>query len=563
MTAKTTWARLSPIAFDDPVVSAVDQALTDPSVYAELSACEAREVFPHGVLGVLRDLGVASLFAEADGEPSRLTVWHAAWLNAAAARLSGSLAITLGVNYLALLPICIAGTREQRQRYFARIRAGGQAALLLTEWSHGSDLANISTRAHKQSGGYVLSGQKDLINGGHEADLLVTLARTGEPASPGQAGELGALGVLSLFAVERGEGVVSLPKYRTLAAPAADISGLRFADVSVPERDLIGGEGRGFSIVQQTLSLSRGGIAALAAGAANRAFELAAGYARRRHLYGAPLAELDPIADHLANLCALDHLCTALAVETAALANTFGQGAAYFTAVAKLACCELAEEAVAEGRKILAARALMSDLPYAMLSRDVLLYAVFDGTRHVMLGHLDRFLARMASGRDRSAGADPLPEALATAPARLVDVAPRRARPLLPSIAGRLEALGASSPGASLATPVAAGLLQSVEAMRSAGDAWHPDPARRFEAAEILAGLEAVAALAALGGESAATRYAIGWYGARLAARLHVLLDRIGAPAPAGLDAARQALARSADAARPYLLEELRQDQLA
>ncbi len=559
MSAQTTWERLSPIALDDPVVSAVKQALADPSVCAELSACEAREVFPSEVLARLRELGVASLFAEAEREPSRVTMWHAAALNAQTARASGSLAITLGVNFLALLPVYLAATDEQRRRVFSLVRSGAQAALLLTEWAHGSDLGSIQTRARKAGDGYRLSGQKDLINGGHEAALLVTLARTGDGVA--ETGPLSVPADLSLFAIERGEGISALPRYRTLPAPAADISGVRFSDAPVPAAALLGGEGRGFSIVQQTLAISRGGVAALAAGASSRAFELAAGYARRRQLYGRSIASLDPIADHLAAVCALDHLCNALAIEAAAMVNAHGQGAAYFTAAAKLACCDLAEEAVAQGRAILAARALLGDLPFAGLSRDVLLYGVFDGTRHVMLGHLDRFLARMAKGRDRSAHGDPIPEALASPPARLVERAGRRARPLLPSIASRLEVLGERAPAAAQAARVASGLLGIVTAQRGRDDAWHPDAARRFEAAEILAGLEAIAALAALDHESPAARFAAGWYGARMAGRLRALVDRLGAEPPAGLDEAARRLAQLGEAARDSLLEELRHDE--
>src|SRR5438067_1180516 len=71
--------------------------------------------------------------------------------------------------------------------------------------------------------------------------------------------------------VERDATVEPLARGRTLPARGADIGGVRFRGTLVPEANAIGGEGEGFPLVQKALSVSRGGIASLASGAASRA----------------------------------------------------------------------------------------------------------------------------------------------------------------------------------------------------------------------------------------------------------------------------------------------------
>ena len=74
------------------------------------------------------------------------------------------------------------------------------------------------------------------------------------------------------------------------------------------------------------------------------------------------------------------------------------------TAAAKVVGTMFAEKTIDEGRRVLASRALLEDLPYASFARDVLLYGVFDGTIHVMLEELafrfERFATAGPDGKD-------------------------------------------------------------------------------------------------------------------------------------------------------------------
>ncbi|WP_394824898.1 acyl-CoA dehydrogenase family protein [Pendulispora albinea] len=580
----------------DPVLGAIDAVLSEPGTLARIREHETRRSYPSDVLAALGEAGLAALFTE----PSRATVYHLALLNAITARASGSVAITVGVNGLALLPVHAAGTDAQRARIFQRVRGGAMASLLLTEWDRGSDLLRNEARAELAADGtYRLSGDKHLINGGGKHDLLICLLRTRAaapaPAAPrdcdrdGDNGDrhgdgLTAAGDFSLFVVDRaslpqgaagGALVRATRRHRTLPCTAADISDVRLSGVPVSADAILGRVGEGFSLVQRTLALSRGGISGLASGVASAAREQATAHARERKLYGRSILHLGAIAAHLARVHACDVLAAALSLKQAAFANALGHGGAYLTAVAKLACTQLAEEAVTEGRLVLGARALVEHAGYDRLVRDVTLYSVFDGTSHVMLEEIAWRLAQMAvrSRPARGGELDTLRElrAIYAAPPRpLTEVAGARGRVRVFPIHEHLRALANESDNGLLEPlrAVASALMDAVAALRERGS-WDDEQSVRFDAAAALAKLEAVVAamewadptcrerlglpaMAAPAGGGLLSppivHFAAGWMGARILSDVRHLCIRASRPT-ADLEDAERALVGQRDGA--------------
>lgn len=568
--APTAWDRLCPWALDRERLQALACALDAPEVARSLEVDDERASYPHLAVEALRRAGVGHLLAHDPAAPAATSLPALAALNVLTSRRSGSLGITVGVNSLALLPVHLAASDDLLARVGARVRGGAFVSMLLTELSHGSNLLRNEVRAERgvltDDGVFVavadaepcthyrVTGEKDLINGGVEHALLTTLART-RAACDGQGGASGALRVLSdftLLAIERDASTVPLPRWSTLPMRAADISGVRFEGTVVPAAAVIGREGAGFRVVRRTLTVSRGGIAALAAGTTARAAELARAYARRRDVYGGPILGLGPIAEHLMRVEALERVVAALSIHAAGAINAHGAGAAAATASAKVAACALAEEAVREGARLLGGRALLADLPYARLVRDVLLYGVFDGTSHVVLDELASLLDGEAFRR--ASGQAPPFEALeglravyAVAPAPLVErlraSAPAWTLPL-PEALEALAALPGEQPLGGLALAADA-LLALVAVLRERGT-WRADAGLRFLAAELYAELEGLTAAAALvdpdrraalglpaadgdpGLERLVWRFAAGWLGSRWIERLRTLVSRAG-----------------------------------
>jgi alkylation response protein AidB-like acyl-CoA dehydrogenase len=518
----SSWGRLAPITqWEDEVLDQISAYLAEPATLATLSECDTAERYPTEVVEHLRCLGVTTYYAEDERTPSRVTPWHVSALNVIAAHCNGSLAITLGVNTLALLPIYFAGTAEQRGAVFARVRAGAFGSILLTEIENGSNLLRNTSVAERGVIGadgvfaplsdpravathYRLTGDKHLINGGIHHDVFVALLRTRAPGDGSAPIDgLRATEDFSMFYVWRDvPGVLPGDRWRTLPVPAADISGVRFAGAIVPSSQLVGGEGNGFSLAQKTLTISRGGTSCLAAGATGRVFSLAREHARLRNIYGGPVVDLPPVADHVMRVATLEMTAAAMSLKQIAMVNSFGVAAAHYTAVGKFVCCELAEEAVDEGRKSLGAQALLRERPFAAFIRDLPIYATFDGTRHIMLEQIQRRLPQLLQ-REASTSVNSLEvirDAYKKPPQRMVELARLPSRVVLLPIAAHLRALAALPGRTDLTSLVQAAelLLVVAAALRKSG-AWDRDQGLRFTAAEVLARLEALAALVELG----------------------------------------------------------------
>lgn len=482
-----TWIRLCPVdVMRDPTLAQVAELLAAPATAAALHAGQRAGEYPADLVGALRRHGLGRLFAgEAD-------VFRLCALNALTASVDGTLAITLGVNALALLPVHLGGAPAQRRRIFERVEWGSFSSMLLTELDHGSNLLRNQARATADGDGFRLTGEKHLINGATHHDLLISLMRTA--SSDGVA-----FGDFTLFAVERDDTVEALPRWPTLPMRGADIAGVRFNGTRVGADAVIGKVGDGFSLVQKTLTLSRGGISGLASGCASGALAVARRYAHTRDVYGGPIVDLDAIADHLVRHAELDLAAACMAVKAAVAANALGIGAAVYTAAAKLACCRLAEEAVDEGRRVVSSRALLADQPYEPFVRDVLLFGVFDGTSHLMLQELGLRLPQIA--KPRQGEPPPLPQiaALYAAAARpLSSLGEQRAPVRHVDLAAYVRAL-AELPGALAVAPLVAltdallGLVRDLRGHR----AW-TDQGVRFPLAEALAWLECSLALVEL-----------------------------------------------------------------
>ena len=194
---------------------------------------------------------------------------------------SGGVSAGIGAHVsIATPPIAQFGTDDQKQRFLApAIRGERIAALGITEPGAGSDVAGIRTFARRVDGGYVVNGSKTFITNGVRAGFVVTAVKTTEAG--GHHG-------LSFLILERDmEGFEVSRKLEKLGWRASDTAELAFADVFVPEENLLGEENRGFYLIMANFQWER---LVMALGAVSsmermleRVTEAASGQARWRH----------------------------------------------------------------------------------------------------------------------------------------------------------------------------------------------------------------------------------------------------------------------------------------
>lgn len=203
----------------------------------------------------------------------------------------------LGTGALSLF-----GAPAQRDAWLPLTRAGRAiAGFALTEPQSGSDVAHSTMTATLDGNHYVLDGEKTWISNGGIADVYTVFARTGE--APGAKG-------LSAFVVPCDTpGLIVAERLETIAPHP--LARLRFDGCRLPASAMIGQPGQGFKIAMSVLDVFRTTVAAAALGFARRALDETLARVRTRHVQGAPLADLQMVQAHVADM--------ALRVDAAAL----------------------------------------------------------------------------------------------------------------------------------------------------------------------------------------------------------------------------------------------------
>lgn len=285
------------------------------------------------------------------------------------------IATSLTSNGLALTPILVAGTDEQKKRFVAPFAEKLQyASFCLTEPGAGSDAGAIATTARKEGDSYLLNGRKCFITNGSYASQYTVFASTDR--SKGHKG-------LSVFVVPRSLSGVSVGKKEDkMGQRASDTADVLFEDVKVPAGNLLGKEGEGFKIAMITLDYARPTVAAMAVGVARAAFELAMQYSKERVQFGVPIAMNQAIHFLLADM-AMDIEAARLLTYKGAWLLDQGKRNTKESSFAKAFAADLAMRVTTDAVQIYGGYGYMRDYPVEKLMRDAKLLQIYEGTSQI------------------------------------------------------------------------------------------------------------------------------------------------------------------------------------
>jgi alkylation response protein AidB-like acyl-CoA dehydrogenase len=189
--------------------------------------------------------------------------------------------------------------------------ASGQtiATLAFTEDDGSWDISSIRLAGAKNGDGWRLDGHKSFVLDGHGAGLILAVAATDtDPAAPSSPPEL------SLFAVDGAAAGLSRRVLPTLDQTRR-LARCEFSEV--PAR-LIGAPGAAGAVLGHTLDVAAIALAAEQLGGAQRALDMAVGYAKIRQQFGRPIGSFQ----------AIKHRCADLLLEVESLRSAVGYAAA-------------------------------------------------------------------------------------------------------------------------------------------------------------------------------------------------------------------------------------------
>ncbi|WP_067828577.1 acyl-CoA dehydrogenase family protein [Nocardia inohanensis] len=179
------------------------------------------------------------------------------------------------------------------------LRGELKTCLGLTEPGSGSDASAMRTFAEEVDGGWRLRGEKTSVTCVAEADMAVVFAKTTKGPTA--------------FLVELDDPTVSRQRFQDPGVRPLGRGSISLDNTFVPERRLLGENGRGFHMVMNEFDFTRALLGLMCIGVAERAIEMTVGYTKERHTFGKPLSANQgvtfPIAEHLTQLEAARWLC--------------------------------------------------------------------------------------------------------------------------------------------------------------------------------------------------------------------------------------------------------------
>jgi acyl-CoA dehydrogenase len=271
--------------------------------------------------------------------------------------------------------ITLFGSQELKERYLPPVRDGKAiAAFALSEPEAGSDVAALAMTAKPDGNMHVrLDGQKTWISNGGIADHYVVFARTGE--APGAKG-------LSAFVVDANTPGLTVKERIEVIAPHP-LATLQFEGVRVPVSARLGAPGEGFKVAMATLDIFRSTVGAAALGFARRALDEMTERAATRHLFGAPLGDLQLPQAAIAD-SATDTDAAALLVYRAAYAKD--KGAARVTreaAMAKMFATESAQQTIDRAVQLFGGLGVTKGVKVEELYREIRALRIYEGATDV------------------------------------------------------------------------------------------------------------------------------------------------------------------------------------
>jgi alkylation response protein AidB-like acyl-CoA dehydrogenase len=297
---------------------------------------------------------------------------------------------TYAANALGTYPILLYGSEELKKKYLPDIAAGERlVAFALTEANAGSDAAGIQTSARPEGSEYVLTGTKQWITNGGEAEIYTVIAMTDKSK--------GARGA-SAFIVEKGtSGFHFGKKEKKMGIRASSTRELIFDSCKIPKDNILGKEGLGFIVAMRTLDNSRTGVGAQGVGVAQGAFEEALKFARQRIQFGHPIITFQAVQHMLADMATEIEAARALVYSIARYIDSGARDVTKESAIAKVYATDMAMRVTTNAVQVMGGSGYMREYPVEKMMRDAKILQIYEGTNQIQRNVIAQALIKEAA----------------------------------------------------------------------------------------------------------------------------------------------------------------------
>ena len=278
------------------------------------------------------------------------------------------------------------GTETQKDFWLPKISKGETIpAACFTEPDSGSDLGSITTKAKKDDGKFLISGNKTWITHASRSNLLIILARTNPDILLKHKG-------LSIFLVPKNQGKedeffpnksISGTEIKVLGYRGMKEFELRLDNLEVEKISLLGeNENSGFSQLMKTFESARIQTAARAVGVAQNALDLAISYASNRKQFNKSIINFERVYNKIAMMIieiALGRQLTYFAAKN----KDLGFRCDLEAGMAKLLCARIAWSCADNSLQIHGGNGYALEYDISRILCDARVLSIFEGSAEI------------------------------------------------------------------------------------------------------------------------------------------------------------------------------------
>ncbi|HEX5325672.1 MAG TPA: acyl-CoA dehydrogenase family protein [Acetobacteraceae bacterium] len=289
--------------------------------------------------------------------------------------LLGPLAMNIAApdegNMHLLEAVATAGQQERWLRPLAR--GAIRSCFCMTEPAPGagSDPSALRTQAVQDGNHWVINGDKWFITGADGAGFAIIMAAGGDGRATMFLADMSTPGIEVVRAMD------SLDQ----GFPGGHCV-VRLRDVRVPAADILGEPGKGFRYAQVRLAPARLTHCMRWLGAARRAHEIAAGYARKREVFGQVLGRHEGVGFMLADN-EMDIRTARLSIWHTAWLLDQGERGGTESSIAKVVCSEAIWRVVDRCVQIMGGQGVTGESLVERIFREVRGFRIYDGPSEV------------------------------------------------------------------------------------------------------------------------------------------------------------------------------------
>lgn len=337
---------------------------------------DEKQVFPKEVLREAGELGFLSIYTPEEQGGLGLSRLDASIIFEQLSMGCTSTTAFMTIHNMVTWMIASFASDEVKQRFCPELITGEWlGSYCLTEPNAGSDAASLTTSAIKKGDQYILNGSKTFISGAGDTDVLVVMARTGDPGAKG----------ISAFVVEaNAKGISYGRKEPKLGWNSQPTRAVTFDNVAVPASQLLGEEGQGFVFAMKGLDGGRINIATCSVGTAQQALNHATRYMQERKQFGKPLAQFQALQFKLADMATELVAARQLVRYAASKLDKGDSDATTYCAMAKRFATDVGFQICDQALQIYGGYGYIKEYPLERYFRDVRVHQILEGTNEIM-----------------------------------------------------------------------------------------------------------------------------------------------------------------------------------